>query len=95
MTTDSKICSRCGESKPASEFYTKGTRVDAACKACIRASKRKASGTKIAGVNAERLQNVVAIVERYELTKLNEYQTRIREIIERCERRLQERGHQP
>lgn len=93
MTTGSKICSRCGESKLIQEFYTKGTRVDAACKGCIKASKRKVTEVKVAGINAERLQNVAAIVESYELNKLNEYHSRIREIIERCEQRLQEREH--
>ncbi len=36
----SKICSKCKSSLPRSSFYSKGLRIDSACKECIKAKKR-------------------------------------------------------
>lgn len=41
IKADFKVCSRCGVTKTFREFYSKGTKLESACKACVLRSKAK------------------------------------------------------
>jgi hypothetical protein len=91
----SKSCCRCGQTKPVIDFYTKGSRTDSACKSCVKAKKQKVRSKLAVGIHAERLQQIADLIEPYEMSKLDGYYTRLREITERCELRLKEQENQP
>lgn len=91
---DRKICSRCTATKPISEYYTKGTRVDAACKVCVKSRKQKTRGKQAAGKYADRLQQIADLVGHHEMSRLDEYYIKIMEIAVICEQRLQAKENQ-
>ena len=90
MTVDFKNCSLCGLSLPSSEFYTKGDRVDAACKECVRSGKRKRRVKDLSDTAALGLAKVAKFIAKYELKRLEYYHAQTREINERCEKKKPE-----
>lgn len=91
---DRKICSRCNATKPISEYYTKGIRVDAACKVCVKSRKRKTRGKQAAGKYGNRLQQIADLIEHHEMCMLDKYYIKIKEIAVICEQRQQTKENQ-
>ena len=75
-------CSKCGEEKPADQFYSLGEgRLDSWCKACKKASRRAGYVKKEDNSNYRTFRNILEFIHEVELTQLSRWERQLEEII--------------
>jgi hypothetical protein len=81
-----KTCTTCLAELGIAEFYTKGNRLDAACKSCVKEKRRTtylARQNELSKPDIIRLKSVVGLLADFELHRLDLLEKRFNRVIER------------
>lgn len=90
----SKKCTTGGDEFPLDGFYSKGDRLDSACKSCKRSKRKATYVVQKSKQTSKRAQDVLGritkcfdIIYQAEHRGLDGYNYRLTEMIERCQKR--------
>ena len=86
-----KICTTCLVEQPMSDFYSKGSRTDSACKSCIKKKRQTtyvASKNQLSPDDIERLKQTLDLLAEFELKRLERIEKELDDVIARASHRV-------
>jgi hypothetical protein len=83
---ETKQCTKCLASLPLTEFYSKGNRTDARCKACVKSEKKTKYVSREIDLSTDRLMKIFDIVFGIEKKVMDHHISRLDEVILKCQR---------
>ena len=86
-----KTCSTCGQQKTLTEFYSIGSRLDAACKACQLAKKNAGYKSKATDKELARVKKVISVIFEHRMERLTTFHDQLKVLIAKAEKRAAER----
>lgn len=83
---ETKQCTKCLVTLPLTEFYSKGNRMDARCKPCVKSEKKTKYVSREIELSIDRLMKVFDVVFALEKKMMDNQISRLDEVILRCQR---------
>jgi hypothetical protein len=81
---ETKQCTKCLEYFPHSEFYSKGKRIDAQCKACVKSAKKTKYVSRESQLGIDRLIQFFDIVTHSEIRTIKTQIEKLDEVYLKC-----------
>lgn len=78
---ETKQCTKCLVTLPLTEFYSKGNRMDARCKPCVKSEKKTKYVSREIELSTDRLMKVFDVVFAIEAKVLDHQVRRLDEVI--------------
>ena len=83
---ETKQCTKCLVTLPFTEFYSKGNRMDARCKPCVKSVKKTKYLSREIELSIDRLMKVFDVVFALEKKMMDDQISRLDEVILKCQR---------
>lgn len=87
---ETRKCTRCLVELPIAAFYSKGNRLDSACKECVKSDKRTKYVSRELELNTSRLLKVFEIIFDFERRQIEKELSRLDEVIQLCQHKLEQ-----
>lgn len=82
---ETKQCTKCLAKLPITDFYSKGNRVDARCKACVKSDKRTKYVSREIELSVDRLLRVFDVIFALEMNIIAGQIAKLDEVIFKCQ----------
>ena len=83
-----KKCTMCLVDLSLDNFYSKGNRLDSACKECVKSNKKAKYVSREIELNVDRLKKIFDIIVAIEIKTINTQISKLDEVIEKCQERI-------
>ena len=83
-----KICTICLVELPLGCFYSKGNRLDSACKNCVKTRKKTKYVTVHENLSFETLMKIFKLIQDLELEEINNEVKKVDRVIEQWEQKI-------
>lgn len=80
-----RICTKCLQSLPIEDFYSKGTRSDSRCKTCVKSVKKSKYVAKEQILRLDSLLKIFSLISEIEISAISRQIQRLDEEIKRCQ----------
>ncbi len=85
-----RTCTKCLESFPLDNFYSKGKRTDSRCKACVKSTKKTKYVTQEQSMRIDSLYRFFELVTELEVDVLRQETLRLDREILKCQEKKQQ-----